>query len=1106
MSHIAIELFGAPTAYVDGLPVYIRRRKALALLVYLATSQRMHGRDELAALFWPEQAQQAARGNLRRAIFSLHRLLGSTAPHLDGDRVDLLVGLDIAVDVVEFRALVKQARRGSGLVASAAAEMIDNLEHAVALYQDDFARSLSLADCSEFEEWLRAQAESLRADLLWALTALVAGYDQLDEIDQAISHARRLLLLDPYSDEALQRLMRLKALAGQVGAAIHLYERHAKLLAQDLDLPPGPGSQQLYERLRAGAIPVRPGHPEKSTAQPAAQPDQEALVRSSAGALSSRVASGESTPFVAREFAMATLRHAFDAAHSGHGQVIFVAGEAGSGKTTLIEEFTRRIRRQHPDLIVATGACTTFAGAGEPLQPFVEILHRLTGVSTLDDPGKDAVEDRARQAQNAAMCLQAVANYGANLVGRVIPHAAVAAQRARQPGRLEGAEITEQSYVESASGANTIPIHEELTAVLQHIASQRMLLLMLDDLQWSDPSTAAFLYHLARRISSCPILIVGAYRPEEVSWSATQPHSLGEVLEELQQRYGPIQISLDVQGEAEARHFVDALLDSEPNRLDETFRRDLFHHSRGHALFTVELVRQMKETRQLSRHPDGYWVQDGPVDWSVLPAKVEASIARRFHRLSPALYRMLASASVEGELFSADVLAQVLGTDIGSVITQLGLLVQAEHGLVAGMGIERTGALRLARYRFRHNLFQQYLYHRLDATERQHLHEQVGRAIESLYQADADALSGVAAVLANHFDQAEAIDAASHYHLLAGQRAVRLSAFTEAREHLARGLSQVRSLPSGQRSAERELELIQELSTPVGVLSGYSHPDLDTLHAEAFQLTAQITDRHKVFRTLHGIWRYWGLRSEMQQTCQLADNLMAIAEEQQDVDLQMQARRAKGITAFHLGKLREAATWLSQCLDLYDPERHAAHAHLYGHDPGVSALGYLAHVRWLDGDADTAVALTADAVGLAETLDHPFSLAHALGFAAADMAKFLRRPNQVLATTGRLAVLAHRHSYPMWTSISDMLSGWAKAAQGEYEDGLVQLRRGLDAWQSMGNRALLPYYVSLLAEAYLLAGDRPCALDTVNHALDLVEQTSDRWWEPELRRLRQELQ
>jgi predicted ATPase/DNA-binding SARP family transcriptional activator len=1105
MSHIAIELFGAPTAYVDGLPVYIRRRKALALLVYLATSQRMHGRDELAALFWPEQAQQAARGNLRRAIFSLHRLLGSTAPHLDGDRVDLLVGLDIAVDVVEFRVLVKQARRGSGLVASAAAEMIDNLEHAVALYQDDFARSLSLADCSEFEEWLRAQAESLRADLLWALTALVAGYDQLDEIDQAISHARRLLLLDPYSDEALQRLMRLNALAGQVGAAIHLYERHTKLLAQDLDLPPGPGSQQLYERLRAGAIPVRPGHPEKSTAQPAAQPDREALVRSSAGALSSRVASGESTPFVAREFAMATLRHAFDAAHSGHGQVIFVAGEAGSGKTTLIEEFTRRIRRQHPDLIVATGACTTFAGAGEPLQPFVEILHRLTGVSTLDDPGKDAVEDRARQAQNAAMCLQAVANYGANLVGRVIPHAAVAAQRARQPGRLEGAEITEQSYVESASGANTIPIHEELTAVLQHIASQRMLLLMLDDLQWSDPSTAAFLYHLARRISSCPILIVGAYRPEEVSWNATQPHSLGEVLEELQQRYGPIQISLDVQGEAEARHFVDALLDSEPNRLDEAFRRDLFHHSRGHALFTVELVRQMKETRQLSRHPDGYWVQDGPVDWSVLPAKVEASIARRFHRLSPALYRMLAAASVEGELFSADVLAQVLGTDIGAVITQLGLLVQAEHGLVAGMGIERTGALRLARYRFRHNLFQQYLYHRLDATERQHLHEQVGRAIESLYQADTDALSGVAAVLANHFDQAEAIDAASRYHLLAGQRAVRMSAYAEAREHLARGLSQVRSMPANQQSVECELELVLELCAPVSALRGYGHPELNALYTEAFQLAAQIKDQQKMFRTMHGVWRYRVLRAELREANEVTDRLLAIAEEQQQPALLLEAWRAKGISAFHLGDLAEAETWLFRCLTLYDPEQNAAHAHTFGHDPCVSATGYLAHIRWLNGEADTALRLADETIRLAEALNHPLSLAHALGFTVGSLYQYLRRPVEVLATVEQLATLASKHGYPMWEAAAEMLGGWALSVMGQTKIGIDRLRNGLDAWQSMGNMAAQPYYIGLLAEAYLLAGDRPHALVTVNHALDLVEQTSERWWEPELWRLRQEL-
>ncbi|MFO7634840.1 MAG: AAA family ATPase [Caldilinea sp.] len=822
--------------------------------------------------------------------------------------------------------------------------------------------------------------------------------------------------------------------------------------------------------------------------------------------MSSRVASGDSPPFVAREFAMATLSHAFDAAHSGHGQVIFVAGEAGSGKTTLIEEFTRRIQLQHPALIVATGACTAFAGAGEPLQPFVEILRRLTGVSTLDDPVTDSVEDQALQTQNTALALQAVVAHGANLVGRVIPYSAVAEQiaAARQTGQLKEEDRLAQGNIKTVSGAELAPIHEEFTAVLQHIAEQRTLLLVLDDLQWSDPSSAALLYHLARRINRRRILMIGAYRSEEVCWSSNQVHPLEAVLEELQQRYGPIRISLDVQGEAEARHFVDALLDSEPNRLDETFRRDLFQHSRGHALFTVELVRQMKETGQLLR-PDGYWVQGKQVDWSVLPSKVEASIARRFHRLSPTQYRMLAVASVEGELFTAEVLTQVLDTDTNAVITQLGLLGQAAHGLVAGVGIERTGSLRLSRFRFRHNLFQQYLYHVLDATERQHLHEQVGRAIESLYLTDADALSGGAAVLANHFDQAEAIGAASRYHLLAGQRAVRMSAYTEAREHLVQGLSQVRSLPATQQSVERELELVLELCAPVSALRGYGHPELNALYTEAFQLATQIKDQQKMFRTMHGVWRYRVLRAELRQANEVTDRLLAIAEEQQQPALLLEAWRARGISAFHLGELAEAETWLFRCLTLYNHEQHAAHAHIYGHDSCISATGYLAHIRWLNGDADAALKLADETIRLAEALNHPFSLAHALGFTVGSLYQYLRRPVEVLATVEQLATLASKHGYPMWEAAAEMLGGWALSVMGQTKIGIDRLRNGLDAWESMGNRAAQPYYIGLLAEAYLLAGDRPHALVTVNHALDLVEQTSERWWEPELWRLRQEL-
>jgi adenylate cyclase len=520
-------------------------------------------------------------------------------------------------------------------------------------------------------------------------------------------------------------------------------------------------------------------------------------------------------------------------------------GRAGSGKTTLIAEFIRRNRPHNPDLMVAAGACTTFAVAGEPLQPFVEILHRLTGISTLDDRLPGAVEEQALQAQHTTIALQAVREHGANLAGRVIPYSALAEPRPAPAAAHTQPRVSTNGEV--ATHHPVAPILEEFTAVFQEIARQRPLLLVLDDLQWADASSVALLYHLARRIGKHPILMIGAYRPEEVLWNTNPPHPLGGVLEELQQHFASIRVSLDLQEEAEARHFVDALLDSEPNRLDEAFRRDLFLHSRGHALFTVELVRQMKEIGQLSRQPAGYWVQDAPVDWRVLPSRIEASIARRFHRLSPAHYRTLAVASVEGEGFTAEVLAQVLDVNRDGVITQLSQLAQSESGLVVGLGIERTGVLRFARYRFRHNLFQQYVYHALDATERQHLHEQVGHAIESLYAADADALTGMAAVLANHFDQAGAIDAASRYHLLAGQRAVRMSAYAEAREHLSRGLEQVRLLPAGQRSVERELELVQELIAPVRVLCGYGHPALNALNNEAAQLAEEITIDRRSF-------------------------------------------------------------------------------------------------------------------------------------------------------------------------------------------------------------------------------------------------------------------
>ena len=228
-----------------------------------------------------------------------------------------------------------------------------------------------------------------------------------------------------------------------------------------------------------------------------------------------------------------------------------------------------------------------------------------------------------------------------------------------------------------------------------------------------------------------------------------QPDPLATLFNELQRYLGDIRIDL---AQAEGQAFVDALLDSEPNRLGREFRETLCHHTGGHALFTTELLRGMQERGDLVCDEHGYWVEGTAISWQALPARVEGVIAERIDQLLPDWQAMLAVASVEGDEFTVQVLARTLDLDEAEVVRRMSGPLTRHHALVVPLGVQQVGPHSLGRYRFRHLLFQKYLYNRLDPVERAHLHLTVGHALEALYEGHAAEIS---LSLVRHFELSE---------------------------------------------------------------------------------------------------------------------------------------------------------------------------------------------------------------------------------------------------------------------------------------------------------------------------------------------------------------
>ena len=295
------------------------------------------------------------------------------------------------------------------------------------------------------------------------------------------------------------------------------------------------------------------------------------------------------------------------------------------------------------------------------------------------------------------------------------------------------------------------------------------------------------LFHLGRNLGEARVLLVGTYRPAEVALGRNgERHPLEKVLAEFKRYFGDLTVDLGAATDDERRLLVDEILDSEPHRLSNAFREAIYRHTYGHPLFTVELLRALRERGDLVADRDGMWVEAPSLSWGELPARVEGVIEERIGRLDGELHDTLAVASVEGEEFTAEVVAAVDGAEARHVVRRLGRELENRHRLVRSGGLRRLGnGVRLSLFSFQHNLFQRYLYDELNESERAYLHEDVGTALEQLCGADTDVY---AVQLARHFVVAGDSARASIYLRRAGQLALARYAYEEAVIHLTTAL------------------------------------------------------------------------------------------------------------------------------------------------------------------------------------------------------------------------------------------------------------------------------------------------------------------------------
>lgn len=855
---------------------------------------------------------------------------------------------------------------------------------------------------------------------------------------------------------------------------------------------------------------------------------------------------GGSRHFVGRERELNQLFTHLNGAVNGSGRLVFITGEAGAGKSMLMSEFARQAQARYADLLVAGGHCDALAGLGDPYLPFRDILGLLTGDVTGN--WSTWLVDR-QHAHRLEILTPLVAGlleeYGPDLFDVFVNTSTLLARvRAHAPHeQARWHDFAARLAQRPTSGVHPAQrqIYGQYIEVLRRLAERRPLLLFLDDLHWTDLSSAGLLFHLGRRLSDSRILIVGAYRPDEVygevgSYPASRGaelilpvrgqsadlhvaeggdllgpeggargHPLQPIVQEFRRRYGDILVDLDRLVQEGRRTFVDALLDREANQLDEAFRTAFVALTAGHPLFTVEMLRDLQERGILEQDRGGTWVQTQPVAWDTLPPRVEAVIGRRLDNLPESLRQILKVASVEGETFTAEVAAHVLEMEPRRMVRRLGDELGEQYRLVQSLGSRRAGTQLLSHYRFGHVLCQKYLYDHLDPAEKVYLHEAIGKELEQLY---AEELDQVAVQLVHHFQAAGLVDKAITYLRMAGERAVRLSAHEEAIAHFTQALNLLATLPPTPARAMQEFEVNVTLGVSLVTTRGWPARATEAVYARIHELAQQIHRTPDMVPALSGLYyaypAVYFVRGDLARTERMSRETLALAGVDSEPMLCMAAYAMLGPCLYHMGRLNDALAYTNRGRQIYEVQRRQSHVLVHGPDLGVFCSSYSAHICWTLGQTKDAIVHSEQALAIAKERAHPFSVVVASCYMAM-LYQFMDDVSRVNHYAEAALALCTHYEFVYYAEWANFLLGWGLTRGGDVPGGIQKMRRALGDLRQLGTGLRNSYYLTLLAGAYGLHGEPQEGLVLVSRAREWAEAHEEHYYLAEVYRTEGEL-
>jgi class 3 adenylate cyclase/predicted ATPase len=756
---------------------------------------------------------------------------------------------------------------------------------------------------------------------------------------------------------------------------------------------------------------------------------------------------------VGREEELDLLVRRWKRAEEGEGQVVWLSGEAGIGKSRLAEALFERLADEpHTRLRYFCSPQHT----NSALYPIIRQLERAARLTRIDTT--QAKLDKL----DALLAQTSTSRQEAALFAELLS--------LTNDGRYPALELTPQQRRQRTLNA--------LILQMEPLTRSYPLLMLFEDAHWADPTSLELFDRVVSEIAKQRVLLIMTSRPAfELSWIG-QPHVTALTLNRLAPR--------------EARTLIDHIVGNKS--LSMNIRQDIVERTDGVPLFVEEMTKAVLEAESESEARRTTALVPSPA--LAVPASLHASLMARLDRLGPA--RELAQiGAVIGREFSHALLAAVVRKPEPTLASSLDRLIQA--GLLFRQGVPPQ-----ATYLFKHALVQDAAYSLLLREPRRALHAQIAEILETQF---GEVAENQPEVLARHCTEAGQIDKAAGLWGKAGHRSLQRSALVEAAEQLKRALDQIATLPPTPALRREEIKLQVALISPLLPVKGYAAPETKQAVERARLLIEQAQalgeppeDPLLLFSVLYGFWvaNYVAFKGDAMR--ELATQFLALAESQKAAAPLMIGHRLMGLSLMMTGNPAKGRGEFDQAIELYDPEEHRCLATRFGQDVRMSILSLRSWALCVLGFRDAALDDTDRALNDAREINQAATSMYALLVASishvicGDYAK-------ASAIVDELSALTDQKGSQFWGAWAVMQRGSISALTGEASDAVDTIGSGLAAWRSTGSTAMIPWYLSCLARAHAELGQFDDAREALEEAMTTIQITNERWCEAEVNRI-----